>query len=599
MASEIKYLSLDGLARVVAQIRANFGANLSYSPSTTNGTISLLDDVIDENTSTYGVLSTITIPSASTSQAGLMTTAQVTTLNNLAAEEITGITAGNGLTGGGTKGSITLNVGAGTGISVAADAVNLKTATNAEIGGIKIGYTASEQNYPVQLTSTGQAYVNVPWQNTTSFTITAAANDDDVVILTGTNGSNKVTYTASHAKKLGDGKSYSSNNTKTSISGSGASGTIQIPQLTVDQYGHVTAAADEAVTITMPTIPSAIKNPKALTLTVGNNAAVTYDGDTAKSVEISLATLGIPYVMQYAGQTATTQTLADGSATAAITLTTGSYTAKRGDVVIDSGNSREYIWNGSKWELFGVDNISSYKLKQTAVSDPTASGTANAFIDTISQDANGNITVTKKNVTPLSTTTAVSTATDAIVLGGITVSGHTITAQTKTIVAGSNITVGTSTAGKIYISGTPDTHKTSINVVGTSNIATANGEVTGNGVYLNHTEDGTKTSSHKITGSGSCKVTSDASGNITIYADTNTDTHYNAKNVITSSSTSTTNAAASNPYLNLIENDQVRSSQRITGAGGTTVSSDANGNLTITSETHVAITNAEIDALFA
>ena len=39
-----------------------------------------------------------------------------------------------------------------------------------------------------------------------------------------------------------------------------------------------------------------------------------------------------------------------------------------------------------------------FKVKQTAVASPSASGSATAFIDTISQDENGNITVTKKNV---------------------------------------------------------------------------------------------------------------------------------------------------------------------------------------------------------
>ena len=42
--------------------------------------------------------------------------------------DITGVTAGSGLTGGGSSGSVTLNVGAGTGISVAADTVGLATA---------------------------------------------------------------------------------------------------------------------------------------------------------------------------------------------------------------------------------------------------------------------------------------------------------------------------------------------------------------------------------------------------------------------------------------------------------------------------------------
>ena len=43
-------------------------------------------------------------------------------------------------------------------------------------------------------------------------------------------------------------------------------------------------------------------------------------------------------------------------------------------------------------------DISGLKPKQTAVTDPTASGNAVSFIDTISQDANGVITPTKKTI---------------------------------------------------------------------------------------------------------------------------------------------------------------------------------------------------------
>ena len=44
------------------------------------------------------------------------------------------------------------------------------------------------------------------------------------------------------------------------------------------------------------------------------------------------------------------------------------------------------------------DLIDSFKMIQSAVSDPAASGTSITFIATISQDANGQITVTKKTV---------------------------------------------------------------------------------------------------------------------------------------------------------------------------------------------------------
>lgn len=88
-----------------------------------------------------------------------------------------------------------------------------------------------------------------------SVNITANATDDDVVILTGSGDTNSVTYVAKHAQK-GPSSGYTSGNTTTSISGYGASATIKIPQLTVDKYGHVTAAADESVTITMPSAQS-------------------------------------------------------------------------------------------------------------------------------------------------------------------------------------------------------------------------------------------------------------------------------------------------------------------------------------------------------
>ena len=48
--------------------------------------------------------------------------------------------------------------------------------------------------------------------------------------------------------------------------------------------------------------------------------------------------------------------------------------------------------------LPSAQDLSNYKTKQTAVSNPTASGNTTAFIDSISQDTNGKITVTKKNV---------------------------------------------------------------------------------------------------------------------------------------------------------------------------------------------------------
>lgn len=103
----------------------------------------------------------------------------------------------------------------------------------------------------------------------TGFTITPTLTDDDVVILSGTAGNNGFTIDGKHAQK-GPASGYTSGNTTTQISGSGGYGTIKIPQITVDKYGHVTAAADENVTITLPTIPSIPTLSKGNTTGDGN-----------------------------------------------------------------------------------------------------------------------------------------------------------------------------------------------------------------------------------------------------------------------------------------------------------------------------------------
>lgn len=169
----------------------------------------------------------------------------------------------------------------------------LPTAADSTLGGIKTGYSASGKNYAIKVDSNGNAYVNVPWtdNNTTSFTITANATDG-LWDLTGTNGTNAVTYALAP---------YSTKQSSTSF---------------------YTAAT----------------NP---TLTTRLN----YDG----------------YF----------------------------YATK--------------LYSGGAEVLTSHQSLDNYKTKQTAVSDPTASNTAIAFIDSISQDTNGVITPTKKTVRSAST----------------------------------------------------------------------------------------------------------------------------------------------------------------------------------------------------
>lgn len=97
--------------------------------------------------------------------------------------------------------------------------------------------------------------------------------DDDIVLLSvskSTDG-NSLNFSASHEQMYGapDGINnkhkieYTSGNSTTSISGYGTSSTIKIPQISVDNYGHVMSAGDESITITIPNLGNNSTAPTA------------------------------------------------------------------------------------------------------------------------------------------------------------------------------------------------------------------------------------------------------------------------------------------------------------------------------------------------
>lgn len=65
-------------------------------------------------------------------------------------------------------------------------------------------------------------------------------------------------------------------------------------------------------------------------------------------------------------------------------------------------------------------------------------------------------------------------------------------------------------------------------------------------------------------------------------ANPNTDTHYTTK-LVAGASSGTANSSTTSPYINVLDNTTYRSGVRLVGGGATSVSSDASGNITITS----------------
>ena len=79
--------------------------------------------------------------------------------------------------------------------------------------------------------------------------------------------------------------------------------------------------------------------------------------------------------------------------------------------------------------------------------------------------------------------------------------------------------------------------------------------------------------------------------------DTNTDTHHTAYiRAGTSSGTANASTTNGNTYINLVENSAFRSGVKLTGSGATTVTSDANGNITISSTDNNTTYSAATDS---
>ena len=134
--------------------------------------------------------------------------------------------------------------------------------------------------YAVELDKNGHLMVAVPWTDTD----TVYTGNDPIEV-------NASAKTISHAKK-GPTTGYTKGTSTASIKGSGATGTIKIPKITVDAYGHVNTAEDESVDIELPTLPTVGNG--ALTIKVGKEGNVSGTGSfTANQTTASEITLPV------------------------------------------------------------------------------------------------------------------------------------------------------------------------------------------------------------------------------------------------------------------------------------------------------------------
>lgn len=298
------------------------------------------------------------------------------------------------------------------------------------------------------------------------------ATDDDVIIATG----GELSVDVKHKKELGEGESYTTATTEaTQAPKFGESATLNIPSLTVNEYGHITKAEDKTVTITIPGLDEVAESSH----THANGKGTIVSGNSAKAIDLNVALELIDRnIVLYDksdsnkvaiasmaadefikdGMIQSVELVDDNGATGEdkvegkflkitwntdadvdaddityVDLTTliDVYTAGKGITVTGkeiahqakpttgtaetatAGSGRTYVTEVLVDDLGHIAGVKTatetdqdlthnhddvYKKLQEAVVDPTANGKTLAFIDSISQNENGEITATKKNV---------------------------------------------------------------------------------------------------------------------------------------------------------------------------------------------------------
>lgn len=196
--------------------------------------------------------------------------------------------------------------------------------------------TSTKTNFAAFDSTTGKLIKDSGF-NPTSFatashghTLSINGIGDSIISVTENNGNGNLSceLTVTH-------KAYTSA-TFTQAVANGAPGTsvqFNVPTFTVDGYGHVENVSSSAITVTLPSYPTALKNPNSITVKWNNESdtpqTVEYDGSGAKEVDL---TKGIYYAVtaSYASYAVTAgNSVTAGNATVAGKLSTSAGSATK------------------------------------------------------------------------------------------------------------------------------------------------------------------------------------------------------------------------------------------------------------------------------
>ena len=294
--------------------------------------------------------------------------------------------------------------------------------------------------------------------------------------------------------------------------------------------------------------------------------------------------------------TVTTVTITgSGNAITSMTASNGAITATKGSTFLTSESDPVFVASAahgitsndiSNWnsKTSNTGTVTSVRVQASSPLQSSVSTAQNASLNTtisfINQNANTVLAGPASGSTAAAPTFRKLVAADIPDISGTyylasNPNGYTTNTGTVTkVIAGTGLAIGTTAQGNFTTSGTIN-HTNSVTAKTTA--AQSAKTLTFGDTFTLYEE--------KYDAQG--HITGVASYNMTMPA--NPDTHYTANLITGASATAKANAAAStngNVYLNLVENSTVRNSHNIVGSGTVTVTSDANGKITISGSAH-------------
>lgn len=332
---------------------------------------------------------------------------------------------------------------------------------------------------------------------------------------------------------------------------------------------------------TIPTVPSSLKNPNALTISLNGTSQGAYDGSAVKNINITASSVGAAAsshthtkaqiidfptsmpasdVYSWAKQSSKpSYTISEVSGNLAASRISGTIAAANlpsyVDDVLEYASLSKFPTTGESGKIYtALDTNKIYRWSGSAyvvISETIALGTthATAGYGDESRAAYNHSTKTSGNPHHV-------TKTD-VGLGNVE---NKSSATIRGELTSANVTTA---LGYTPPKTDTNTHYTTRIIAGAAN-GTANAATTNGNTHINVTDDNTFRSGVVIKGTGATSVTSDASGNITVHS-TDTDTWRPIQNNLTSTATDQSLSAAQGKALNDKFSSYVPTSRTVNG----------------------------------